>query len=943
MPRDITVTFSDGTQHVYRNADDDATPEEALERARNEFGGKEVAAIDGGATPAAQPAPASDTNVTSPPKENVFTPNAVSEKRRPEYEAALADYYKKVAAGERDFSAGTMKDLAARYGVNITNIDDIVRYYNERQALNPRVQYDYATTKIKPEEQPAPSKAEDIIFPENLGGDIAQRARSLAGGATFKFADEAEAAIRMLGNALADGEISWDQYVRQKNAISDSYQAWQSQNKGEAVVGEFLGAIAPAALSFAATGPYQGLRSIKSFVDLKKAVPSVTRRAAVVGGGAGALTGVGEAETIREIPIEVLRQGSTGLVAGTVLGKSFDLGGRGLEAFSNFVKRRMGKTLDALTPEERFTAEALYQASGQMGRTPQESVDAVRLAQQYGVPTTLGTSSPEMAALTEKVLATPSQGRAGLLDKIVDQQSTAPERVAEQLTENFPSTRNYFDWEDNIKDNLRNIGRDLYERAHAVGEVRDATIEELLRNPAFAPAVQRALRIARAEKKPLNIRVEPVFDETGSVVGVLPTKDVIPDVRFLDYVKRGLDDEIEAGFRGGSSAGKGEATALRGLRKELVERVDEIVPEYRVARQTYAGDLEVRDALRAGRSILQPTSRAGDIRRDWKEMSTGEREAYLSGALESVFGKIEGSAGNRNIAQNLIGVKNNMEKLKIILPKSQYDFLRRGLQLEADTFRRASKTYSGSRTVPLAEGKRDLDEMLMNGDREAAIEFILAGPTGKIATLTRWVTNLGMSKEAQDQAYTALSKALSARSPRQLNEVLDLLTRSEAYAQRVAYRKALASEVVPVAGAVALPTIPKDAGIAGVPSAEVTYDENGNPSVAPMPIGSPEVADESADPLPRDPLKFSPGKMTSGRRTKEGNQAVGGVPTSEHLKGGGIDYVPAEGQSMEELARQAREYFGPGADVINEGDHVHIEIPGYTAVPYFGKRGTKGK
>jgi hypothetical protein len=47
MPRNITVTFSDGTTHVYNNAPDDVTPEEVTARAEQEFG-KDVTALDGG-------------------------------------------------------------------------------------------------------------------------------------------------------------------------------------------------------------------------------------------------------------------------------------------------------------------------------------------------------------------------------------------------------------------------------------------------------------------------------------------------------------------------------------------------------------------------------------------------------------------------------------------------------------------------------------------------------------------------------------------------------------------------------------------------------------------------------------------------------------------------------------------------------------------------------
>jgi hypothetical protein len=51
MPRNITITFGDGTTHVYQNAPDNVTPDDVQARAEKEFA-KTVSGIDGGAKPA---------------------------------------------------------------------------------------------------------------------------------------------------------------------------------------------------------------------------------------------------------------------------------------------------------------------------------------------------------------------------------------------------------------------------------------------------------------------------------------------------------------------------------------------------------------------------------------------------------------------------------------------------------------------------------------------------------------------------------------------------------------------------------------------------------------------------------------------------------------------------------------------------------------------------
>lgn len=65
-------------------------------------------------------------------------------------------------------------------------------------------------------------------------------------------------------------------------------------------------------------------------------------------------------------------------------------------------------------------------------------------------------------------------------------------------------------------------------------------------------------------------------------------------------------------------------------------------------------------------------------------------------------------------------------------------------------------------------------------------------------------------------------------------------------------------------------------------------------------------------------------RVTSGRRSAEHNAAVGGAPHSYHLSGQALDLVPPPGMSMQQLHDQLKASGQDFAELINEGDHVHV-------------------
>jgi hypothetical protein len=784
MARDVTVKLSTGEVLVYKGVPKNVSPEEIEAKAKADGGGADVVEINGGApTPAA---PASNNGATA--NDAAPAEAAPAEAAAPDtagFEKQLGSYY--AGLGGKPLDTSAIGNLAQKYHVGTpTNLAEVEEFYKKHGTLNPALQMTGPAAPPPPKEDPT-----KVVRTVPLAGDNTQRARAFGKGLLFDFNDELEAAGRM----LASGEISSDEYYRIKEQINSDYGTWSKANPGEALGFEVAGGVAGAFIpGIGEIGT--GMKAARG----SEALGSTLLAGAKSGAITGALSGLGQSNTLAPSDIipSVAMNTVIGGGAGAGFGKLAELGGRGFAAGRDAVLRRLGRTGEGADAVERQAAEILYGTTP----SPERAVGSTAVSGHYDVPAPLGLVNPELAALTEKVLAKPSAGREGLATTLAETQAEAGTRVGQQVEKGLPGPQDYFDAEDAITKNLRKIGDTEYQKAFAVGSVNDPQLIAIANNPELSSIWAKAQRLARLEGRDLPTKMEPVLDASGALVGLKPTKDLIPDVQSLHYLKRALDDTIDAGFRGNAGVGKAEASVLRdSIRKPLVERLDALVPEYAKARALYAGDLEVRDALRLGRDLLKNKMRPQQLQRSMKDMSDAEREALRTGARQSIFEPLEDATTNRNFAQRLRGVRGDsatLQKLQMVMDPAEFKFFNRALQREDDLFKRGSRVMGGSRTAPLAEGMAALDNMIGQNDIPAAVNFIMSGNPGRIASFARWVSNLNPGKEFGDKVYTKLSQVLSANDPAKLREVLDMLARSKSYSQYMAKVKDVATG--PVAG-----------------------------------------------------------------------------------------------------------------------------------------------
>lgn len=710
------------------------------------------------------------------------------------YSTAVKDYMTR-GAKTGDLSVQGLQDLGQKYHLPITNAKEVYDWYNKYGTVNPYIVPPSAVLKQPTQPKDAfepelaipmpklavpavatPQKASDIVAQQPSVGGAGNLTRAVAKGALFNFNDEIEAAGRM----LAEGRIDPAEYYRIKNQINTDYAAWAEANPKSALGGELAGGIATTfipGVGWVAKG-LQGATRIGR-------IANVVGRGAAVGAGSGALSGVGQAEDWGSAPAEAV----IGAGSGAVLGGLVPLGGKVVAAGMKGVDRLAGRPV--LDAAQQRAATIIYDTLTRSGMSPGRAAAATRMANKYGVPQVLGDVSPEMTRLMETTVAKPSEGREQLVDTLVGRQAGAPARVGQQVVKSFGTPTDYFQAEDEIAGRLKSIGENEYKTAYAHGTVDDPALQHLIdtdpdMRKAFVDASENSRRLQSAAelegKDPSEFALAPIHDPILDAQGALVVTGVKADVRTLDEMKKALDRRIDTLYRSGQG---GEATTLKNLRNAFVRRIDDAVPDYKIARAKYAGDLEVRDALRSGRTDFMKL-RPQEVSSTFASMSDAEREAFKNGALQNLLEPIQDAKQARNFANDVINKATTREKLRTILDPKEFAVLNAALTREAKNFKTTSKVLGGSRTVPLGQQTSTLDDMIAGGHAAEALNAVLNPTPGMLVRTAGKMLGFLRDNQFNDKVYTELANVLRSGSNLELTRTIKMLQTHAREAARVA-------------------------------------------------------------------------------------------------------------------------------------------------------------
>ena len=596
-------------------------------------------------------------------------------------------------------------------------------------------------------------------------------ARAVLGqGLGMGWGDEAEAWLRskLTGSKGYETELA---------KINQEYAQYSKENPFVAPALEFGGGAAPALAAMLTAPATGGATAPVAASALARLAANPYVRGAVTGGVTGGITGAGSAQ-----PGERGAGAATGTAVGTTVGTVAPAVIRGGGAAASWLR-------DRLAPSETSVTKAalgkVSRAMNESGMTPQQIEQRVVQDRARNIPSTIANADPALVDLAETVAQ--RSGPSGRLveKKLGEQTAGSRERTYAQTRKGIKSGNFYAD-EQKMMADLRKQADTLYDDAYAFGDVDDPRIIDALKNPRFQEFWSKARSIADTEAQAAKLRGEDPskfalpeiykptgkFDANGNEILEL-TK--LPDVRTLDYVKRGIDATIEAGYTSAKGMSSAEANALKQLRNVYVNAIDEatggVNSPYLKARQAYSGDMEVLEAMRAGMKDFNKLDHEQVIDMVSK-MGNAEKDAFRTGVVRELYSKImDPTSANLNAAQRVIGSPEMQAKLQPLFDSpAKFDMFKSALEREAQLFQQSNRILGGAATGRRTQARERFEEGSGVG---AAVADAVTGTFWN--SFTNMAARVARSATMTDEVAEKVSKLLMSSDPHEVAAAVKLI------------------------------------------------------------------------------------------------------------------------------------------------------------------------
>jgi len=665
--------------------------------------------------------------------------------------------------------------------------DERIRAYASQFGVDPSAQLAYrkANPGFRGSIPPVPG---GLSLQVPVTDPMSKIANAMAGSPTGTFVGEA-------GNAAGAGIPQWTaaQLSGNPDLARARFGVARAMNPRSAIGGELiggtLGAIGGETAALKGAGALGKLGNVGE--GAMDALNFGARRAADA--GYGATSGLTGAEP---------GQGGSGAVKGALAGTFGGLLGEGMGRYAiEPTTRPIGRLFGNAPATPSPADNALFKAVG--NNAPDINAQLGEAA-NLDLPMMLADTNPALRSLAGAAVRR-SPNASGIAENVLIPRNRGQiDRFGAAINRDLGPIGNVPQTSQELQAAARAKAGPLYDQAYAAGPINDPELTALLNNPQMKPAFDAANMFREQDATLAAARGQPVPP---------PLADPnAPDIRTLDYIKRGLDGKIRTAFTGGDPQAAMSGPFYKDARNILLSKADAAVPAYAQARLSYGGPMRAMDAMEAGQKAVRPGMTADQLGVDLGKIGLGDMPQIQLGYRSGLMDQANNIRTNGNPYEATLGTPNAEAKLNAVFPdNANVTRLLRQRDLERQMQATSNDILGNSKTAQ----RGIADEAFAGEDLpQIALDTGLNLMTGQVPIGT--MVKAGMGQSMRDAIKFGVGKRAAKKAdilaPTLLNpdpaassaELADILARSQGYRDYLARRQGMFGRALGMGGAGAL-------------------------------------------------------------------------------------------------------------------------------------------
>ncbi len=573
-------------------------------------------------------------------------------------------------------------------------------------------------------------------------------ARSALQGLTLGFGDEITGGlVAGIGKLTGDERPIGDIYREARDAERAELAAFEEANPKTALASSIGGGVISGGLGAAralATPVGKFAAAKLANIPLRSRVPIIAGTSAATGTVGGAVGGAGAAEELSDVPREAAVGAGIGAGMGSALGPFAEVATTAVPAVVGAARR----AFDPVTASNRMVRRSLTDSG------LETLADARGRLAELGEGARIADVGEGTQARLDWLAQRPGATRQAVTDELLPRSREQIGEVMEPL-----GAGRRLEALDALKAQRAEVASPLYERAFAQGVEQTEELDKIFReleasDPGiWADARRSGIREALGEGTDLN----PAMYGT----------DVVPSLRGWQAMKTHLDALEGRAKRAGDNP---TARQYGNVRRRLLRELDRQNPDYRAAREMWAGSMEFENFIEDGAGFMRPGQSAAVVERTLSEMSPTQKEAYRIGAVQAVEDRLS-NQGWTHDATRFFKTPAMERKLRALFDSDdEFSGFMRNLDASATKQRTFAMASGGPDTARrlLYEGEQ-VPEMLIGFGADMATQGTPGAANNLVSRLARRVPTSRAS--TRDLAGQALLESDPARQAALLREM----------------------------------------------------------------------------------------------------------------------------------------------------------------------------